>query len=405
MIAEVARHRVLVLTSTFPRWEGDHEPPFVYELCRRLSRRFEVLVLAPHAAGAARRETMDGVEVVRFPYFFARWQTLAYEGGILSKLRQNKWRYLQVPLFFFFQWLALARLLKKKQFDVIHAHWLIPQGLIAIWARSMQRKAPRLLCTSHGGDLYGLRGRWLDRLKRAVLERTDALTVVSRAMGELTVRYGAKADKLHVISMGVDARTLFTPDGEDVRTGHELLFVGRLVEKKGLAYLLKAMPAILARHPRVTLSVAGGGPEEWRLRSLAEELGIADRVTFLGPAQNRELPRLYRRATVFIAPFVVAENGDQEGLGLVLAEALACECPVVASDLPAVRDVVIDGVTGLTVRQRDSVDVASKVIALLDNPDLRRTLAKQGRMHVLTRFDWETVANRYAQLIEALARS
>jgi glycosyltransferase involved in cell wall biosynthesis len=396
--AETARRRVLVLTSTFPRWEGDHEPPFVYELCRRLASYFDVLVLAPHTPGAARQEKMSGIEVVRFRYFFPRWQNLAYEGGILTKLRQNKWRYLQIPFFLFFELLALIRITGQRKFDVIHVHWLIPQGLVAIWARLLRKDLP-LLCTSHGTDLHGLRGVWLDRLKRAVFEGTDTITVVSCAMAELAIELGAKPQSLHVISMGVDARTLFTPAGYDERNDHELLFVGRLVEQKGLAYLLEALPVILAKHPQVTLSVAGSGPEEGRLRSLAEKLGISDRVAFLGPIPNAELPRLYRRAAVFVAPLMFAE-----GLGLVLAEALACECPVVASDLPAIRDVVIHGVTGLTARERDSADLASKVIALLDDPVLRRRLAKEGRRRVLAQFDWEVVADRYARLIEALAQ-
>lgn len=399
MTAETTRRRVLVLTSTFPRWEGDHEPPFVYELCRRLASRFDVLVLAPHAPGAALQEKMSGIEVVRFRYFFPQWQDLAYEGGILAKLRQSKSRYLQVPFFLFFQLLALIRILSKKKFDVIHAHWLIPQGLIAILAVFLCRERPRLLCTSHGGDLYGLKGAWTNRLKQTVLKRADALSVVSRAMAESAMGLGAKREYLHVISMGVDARTLFIPGERGERTDYELLFVGRLVEQKGLAYLLEALPVILAKHPQVKLSVAGTGPEEARLRLLAEELGISDRVAFLGPIPNAELPRLYRRAAVFVAPLIFAE-----GLGLVLAEALACECPVVASDLPAIRDVVIDGVTGLTARERDSADLASKVIALLDNPDLRKRLAQEGRRHVLAQFDWEVVADRYARMIGALAK-
>ncbi len=392
-----------MLTSTFPRWEGDDEPPFVYELCRRLANRFEILVLAPHAPGAARQEKMAGIEIIRFRYFFSRWQDLAYEGGILAKLRQNKRLYLQVPFFLFFQLLALIRIMGKERFDVIHAHWLIPQGLSTMLAGFLCKERPKVLCTSHGGDLYGLKGALLNRLKQAVLQRADALTVVSRAMAETAAQLGARKESLHVVSMGVDARTLFTPGEYADRNNHELLFVGRLVEKKGLVHLLEAMPAILARHPQAKLSVVGKGPEEGRLRCLADELGILDRVAFLGPIPNAELPRLYRRAAVFIAPSVVAEGGDQEGLGLVIAEALACECPVVASDLPVIRDVVIDGITGLTARERDSADLASKVIALLDNPELRRRLAEEGRRHVLARFDWEVVADRYARLIEALA--
>ena len=123
----VIRKKVLVMTSTFPRWAGDHGPRFVFELCRHLCTDFDVTVLAPHAPGAKTNEILDGIRVVRFRYFFEWGESLAYQAGILPNLRSNPLRYVLVPGFLVLQFIALIRLLHQQKFSAIHAHWLIPQ--------------------------------------------------------------------------------------------------------------------------------------------------------------------------------------------------------------------------------------------------------------------------------------
>ncbi len=142
MKQNTAPRTILVLASTFPRWKDDVEPPFVYELCRRLSKTFSVHVLAPHASGAAVEDQMEGIRVTRYRYFFSRWENLAFHGGILANLKQNPLRYALVPFFIMAQLVVLIRLLNRCQFDCIHAHWLIPQGLIAITACLFMKSAP-----------------------------------------------------------------------------------------------------------------------------------------------------------------------------------------------------------------------------------------------------------------------
>ncbi|MCK5716704.1 MAG: glycosyltransferase, partial [Thiomargarita sp.] len=250
------RKKILVMTSTFPRWKGDLEPPFVYELSKRLSHYYKVHILAPHDKGAALSENFDQLKITRFRYFFTKYQTLAYDGGILSKLKQNPWRYLLVPLFMIAECWALIRLLRQEQFDLIHAHWLIPQGFIAVLACAFFKKPPPILCTSHGGDLFALRGKLFKRLKQIVLHRATALTVVSQAMQKTAVSIGAEASKIQVIPMGVDVLNQFIPP-VNARRENSLLFVGRLVEKKGLFYLLAALPLIIKAHPNIILTIAG----------------------------------------------------------------------------------------------------------------------------------------------------
>jgi len=390
------RKRVLVLTNTFPRWQGDNEPPFVYELCRRLSEEFDVAVLAPHTLGSMRHERMGSIEVFRFRYFVPRWEKLAYQGGILANLKRNRWRYLLLPLFFIAQRNALLRIMRIQRIDVIHAHWLIPQGLTAVTAGLLKKHMPPLLCTAHGGDLLGLNGWLSNLLKRWVIRRSSRLTVVSDTMMGRALLHGAEPEQLQTISMGIDTINVFTPDISARRATNQLLFVGRLVEKKGCTYLLDAMPEILRRYPDTRLSIVGSGSMEYELKQQADRLGIAEAVTFHGAVHNSELPVIYRRATVFMAPSIVTPQGDQEGFGLVLAEAMACGCPVLATDLPALRDVVIDGITGLVCRQKDSSDLVAKVCFLLDHPDLCEKLGRAGRQHVQEHFDWTVVSRRYA---------
>jgi glycosyltransferase involved in cell wall biosynthesis len=395
------RKTILVLTSTFPRWKGDVEPPFVYELSRRLLQHYRVHVLAPHAPGAAVEEVLDGIRVTRYRYFFTAWQNLAYHGGILANLKQNPWRFFLIPFFVFAQLSALIRMLYSRSFDLIHAHWLIPQGLVALMGRYLVKSAPPLLCTSHGGDLFGLKGSLFNWLKRQVAAHSTAVTVVSRTMRDTLSELGIDQNRIQVIPMGVDLQTKFVPPQNRPDNG-SILFVGRLVEKKGLNYLIEGLPSILEKHPTAMLRIAGDGQDRAALEKLSSGLGLEAHVQFLGALDNELLPALYQTADVVAFPSVVAADGDREGFGLVLVEALGCECATVVSDLPAMQDIVIDGKTGLVVPQKNSGRLAEKIIQLLDDAGLRKSLAKAGRQHVVGRYDWGIITRKYQELIETI---
>jgi glycosyltransferase involved in cell wall biosynthesis len=177
------------------------------------------------------------------------------------------------------------------------------------------------------------------------------------------------------------------------------LFVGRLVEKKGLRYLIDAMPEIVRNHPAACLTIAGFGPEKEMLMQQVQRLGLQSKVQFIGAVAQRDLPSLYRRAAVFVAPFVRADSGDQEGLGLVVVEAVGCGCPVVVSDLPAVRD-VFD--TDAPLVQPGSVaEISSKVSDLMAGATEEDELARI-RALLVEKFDWSAVATRYAETLNSL---
>jgi glycosyltransferase involved in cell wall biosynthesis len=383
------------MTSTFPRWATDDTPRFIESLCHELANSFQVVVLAPHFPGTLLHETLgEGshtIEVCRYRYFIPAFETLAYDGGILSAIRQNPLRLLLLPFFLAAQLIAAIRLHRRYNFDALHAHWIIPQGAVAVALCRLVRRAPRVLVTAHGSDLFALRGRITGWVKNRVLRRADSVTVVSEAMQRHCEEAGT-AGKVTVQPMGVDLDSRFTPgDAGQVREG--LLFVGRLVDIKGTEHLVRAMGLLVRRFPDLPLTIVGDGPLRGSLQDLAASLGLSDNVRFAGAVPHADLPQYFRAARVFVMPSI------QEGLGLVAVEAMGCGCAVVASDLPTVRDAVIDGETGLTATVGDSEDIAQKISRLLLDENLCSRLARRGRELCEEKFAWKIVGRRYTGII------
>lgn len=398
----VARPSLLVITSTYPRWQGDPEPGFVHELSKRLAADFRVTVLCPHSPGALDTEVLDGVEVIRYHYAPVRWETLVNDGGIIANLRKSKWKILLLPTFVMTQAWNVWLLVRKQQTSIIHAHWLIPQGLIAVLISYLVSRSPPFVVTSHGADLYTLRGRVLNWLRRFVIRKAACATVVSTAMKDALEVMGADIRKIHVQSMGVDLSGRFVIDSSVKRSSDEILFVGRLVEKKGVKHLISAFSKLLQSYPWATLTIAGFGPEREDLERLGRDLGLDGKVQFLGAVSQSDLPKLYRRAAVFVAPFVRASSGDEEGLGLVLLEAIGCGCPVVVGNVQAVKDVLGDSVVEY-VNAEDTDLLASRIIDVLGNPIVASERALRLRYSVAERFDWGSVAEQYRDLLKTHA--
>ena len=242
------KKKLLVLTTTYPRWQGDTEPAFVHYLSRNLQDVFEVYVLTPHTAKAKLTEILEGVNVHRFRYLPVTWQKLAYESGIVPNLKQNKWLALQIPFLFFFMFLSGLKLAKKYKVDIIHAHWIIPQGFIALLIKRFYSDSVKVMVTSHGADLFSLKNPLLNRLKVRVFTKADYVTVVSQAMKKFCQKSLGVQRVIHVRSMGIDCKNVFL-DRVDHLERSGFIFAGRLVEKKGVNYLLQAFAKLIKEKP------------------------------------------------------------------------------------------------------------------------------------------------------------
>ncbi len=394
---------ILVIASTYPRWLNDPEPGFVHELNRRLAKNYSVHVISPHAVGAKTEECIDSVFIHRFRYAPSFMETLVSNGGILANLKQNKLKWLLLPFFFLGMQIKILKVVLNIKPFCIHVHWIIPQGLcLAILGLFL--KLPPILITSHGGDLFSLKGSFFTSLKSWVLSKVSSITVVSNLMVSEVVKLGGAPEKISVIPMGVDFNGRFTPSKSVRRNKHELLFVGRLVEKKGVGLLIKALALVAEKIPSVRLIVAGYGPELPDLKRLAQTLAIEDRVEFLGAVQQADLVKLYQQCTVFVAPFIEAKSGDQEGFPVSVIEAIACETPILTSTLPVLVDAFGDFSGQLTSNVIDVNEFSEKIINTIESPFENASAVMSLRNKFIADLDWVEIARRYEASIEKLIR-
>ena len=393
---------ILVLTSTYPRWQGDTEPAFVhFPLPTADEQDTGSSCSHPTIPAHSTGKIIDGIDVHRFRYCLPFAEKLAYDGGIIENLKRNPLKWLLVPFFLVSQGFNMVLLARRHKVSLIHAHWIIPQGLLAVLGRQLHLlpKHIKILCTSHGGDLFSLRGGLLQGLKRYTLRRSDHTTVVSTAMRDHLLGMGCQTRNVSVQPMGVDLTNRFVPDpGKQAQ--YDIVYVGRLVEKKGVSTLLAAVKLLTESYPGLTVTLVGDGPERQALEQQADTLGISQQVNFLGAIPNDHVPAIYQATRIAVAPSIVAADGDQEGLGLVAVEALGCGCATVVSDLPALADVVTHGDNGLVFKAGDAAQLTDCIAMLLGDPDLHGQLVHNARVSVVDKFDWQAVGDRYLDIID-----
>ena len=380
--------KLLVTASTFPRWEGDTEPRFILDLSKALLKYFDVTVLVPAAIGAKDKEVLEGVNVIRYHYFpIHKWETLCYPGAIVPRIKEKKTRILLVPFLFFSLWKTLAKILPY--YDVVHAHWLIPQGIV----QSFFRK--KYVLTGHGGDVTSLNNGIIKKLKVHSLRRASYITVVSTALRSEILSLDNSINVI-VRSMGVNCRE-FSPkyrgDNYFGQTDKKIiLFVGRLAEKKGVTYLIEAMKEVDAK-----LVIVGKGTLEYDLKRQAEDQ--KDKIVFLGAKTHDELKTIYSSSDIFVAPSITAKDGDKEGFGLVFLEAMASGLPVVGSNSGGIPDIVNDGENGFLTEEKNSHDLAKKINYLLSHPDLYKKM-QQNALETAQGYDYNIIAKDYKNLLD-----
>lgn len=389
---------LLMLASTYPRWREDTLPNFVHDLAKGLVSDYRVYALVPHFYGAKTHEALDDVEVMRFRYAPERKQRIAYCGGMLAALKGNCLNWLILPVFFLAQIFSVLRIIHRESIAVVHCHWMIPQGVSAFFAKIIFRKKIRVVLTVHGGDLYAFDNVLGRVLKKAALWAADEVVVVSNALRiDLQEKFGEK--KITVLPMGVDLTRKFTPPETSRRSG--LLFVGRLVGKKGVLTLIKAYALAVDQGIKLPLTIVGDGPLRLELESLVETLGLEDKVVLKGAVENSRVIDYYQKAELVVMPSETDATGDAEGLGLVLVEALGCGAKALVSDIEAFKDITA-GLSAVTVfRAGDFRHMAGQLLELSLGSDQDGESVSDNRGLLIDKFDWSGVCARYKQIYQA----
>jgi glycosyltransferase involved in cell wall biosynthesis len=381
--------RALFLTHSFPREPGDAAGSFVLRLAVALrDHGIDVHVVAPSADHLPATDRFDGIPVERFRYAPRRYEKLAYAGNMHTQVRDSWGAKLALLGFLGSEFGSAVRARRAFEPDVVHAHWWFPGGLVGTWLSGLS--GVPLVTTLHGTDVRLARGTAMARpLFRRVLQQSSAVTTVSRWLAH-EVESLVSGVHAAVAPMPV-ATDLFSPGG--AREPNRLLFVGRLTTQKGIEGLIDAMARM---RNRATLDVVGDGTLADKLASRVRELGIGDRVNWLGQLSQPRLVDLYRRATALVVPSI------DEGLGLVAIEAQLCETPVVAYESGGLTETVQHDRTGILVPPGDLGALATALDALLDAPERASEMGRAGRMVALAGFAPESAARRYAGIYRSV---
>lgn len=384
------RKKLLVTASTFPRWEGDTEPRFILDYSVAMNQFYDVTVLVPAAVDAKDNEVINGVKIKRYHYFpVKKWETLCYPGAIVPRIKEKRIRVLLVPFLILSLWFHLLILLPK--YDIVHAHWLIPQGIVQSFF-----KKPYIV-TGHGGDISSFNKSIIKTLKKKCMENAKSVIVVSKYK-EQELKQHFPDVKCELISMGVN--TGFFAKENNYRENYfgqknkkVVLFVGRLAEIKGVEYLIRA----LEDKKDIMLAIVGDGPLRKKLEE--ETLNIKCDVKFLGSKNHDELKNIYASADVLVVPSISDNKGAQEGLPTVIMEAFASKLPVVATNTGGISDVVISGKTGILISQKNEEDIKKAVEKILRDTEFREKVVSNAYEKV-QEYDYGTIAEKYNKLIK-----
>lgn len=367
-------HRLLI-TLGFPPAPGGMQS-YLYARCRA-AEPDKITVLAPAMPGDRAFDEAQPFEVRRWP------NRLAHVAG-LGRMMQ-----FVLPL------LHALGLYRQKRFDAIECGQTLPFGLIA-WLFKRTSGIPYLVWVYGREILKPQRFPLLRNVVRCVLQEASLVISVSESTRQAAIQIGARPDRVHVIYPPVDTQR-FHPDidGSRAITRHGLhgkkviLTVSRLVPRKGVDTVIRALPAILEAVPNTIYVIVGDGPDRRRLEGLARKLGVADHIHFAGCVSDEALPAYYAACDVFVmVSRSIPEVGEVEGFGIVYLEAGACGKPVVAGRSGGVAEAVQDGVSGLLVDPSDVAAVGDAVVSVLQDPALAASLGAAGRRRAQRSSDW-----------------
>ncbi|WP_045826089.1 glycosyltransferase family 4 protein [Teredinibacter turnerae] len=393
--------KILFIVSSAPMYPGDMTAPFILNMAKDLSDLgWEVDILAPHAPNLALNECIEGVQFRRFRYFFERWQTLCYRGGVQANLIRSKINLFLVPCFIIAELIAAFRLIRKKKYALIHSHWIIPQGLVGTICAKLL-KIPHVT-SIHGADIHTFNSKLVKSLKKYALDNAEVIIANSSSSRKTAEELSARiTDKICVIPTG--ATPVDTDSNNNMwyekKLHTSIIFVGRIVLEKGLPYLLKALAAVQLKH-QVKLTVVGDGPELANCIQEANDLGINRSVTFVGAAPHNEVYRHLQRADIFVGPSITLSNGWTEAQGNTFVEAMLCGLPVIASNIGGIPDAVINGETGLLVEEKSHTEIAEAITKLIENPELRIRLSNNGQKHALENFSRYATAEKISRIYQ-----
>jgi len=393
--------KIGVITSVYPEFIGDPHGIFVHRLMREISRQgHEVYIIAPFSGGKT-NYILDGVKVEKFNYFYPRrFQKLSGRAGMIDNVKEGIFVKFQFLIFIFCN--VYYSCTKLKDMDIIHVQWPIPNGLGALFLKIFYNID--YINTIYGEEIYLSKRYHTVPIIKLLVNKSSKTITISTGSLKTCLESGLKKDKFEIIPFGVDTR-FFQPENllKDKEI-FQILSIGYLIERKGFEYLITAVEEVLKVHNNVKLKIVGSGPLEVRIKKLIKELGLEETIEIIGNVSDEKLLEIYNLSDLFVLPSIVDSQGNTEGLGVVLLEAMACKLPVIASNIGGIPDIIHDGETGLLVPEKDSMEISLSIIKLIENEDLRELIALKGYNMVKEHFIWEKIAKEYISIYQEIIK-
>jgi colanic acid/amylovoran biosynthesis glycosyltransferase len=291
------------------------------------------------------------------------------------------------PIYQFQNEEELCEILRKENVKLIHARF----GVTGVELLNVKQELGLPMLTSfHGFDLP-TNVRTMDKYKgnlERLFKEGDAFTVTSNYMKKILVEHGCHKHKIFVHHSGVDIERFSFKNRSFPEDGIiTLLSVGRLVEKKGMKYLIDAVRQVYEHYPLIRLRIVGEGELRNELEAQVKQLRLEDVVEFLGEASHEDVIREMQQSHMFALASTTTRDGNQEGIPNVLKEAMASGLPVVSTKHAGIPELVRDGKSGFLVPERDTAAMADSLLYLIQNPDQWNKISKEGRKTVKKAFN------------------
>ncbi len=388
---------ILFNTHVYPRHKDDHVAPFMHDLAKVCLSFARVVVHCPHAPGLPLQEMIEGVEIRRFTYAKERNETLAYRGDMHKQVKKSIGK-----AFLFYSFLrkwkrATKKLVQEINPDIVHAHWLIPGGYVT---RKALGKEPPLFMSMHGTDVFLIdKMRIAQRLAKKAIHSAHNLHFVSEELRSIVERrYGDVGGRDFVLPM-VFGLESFSRAASKPRETKRILFVGRLMEVKGVDVLIKAFSKFLENDSLsdYALDIVGDGPELDSLLHLARQEQIEEKIVFHGSKQRNEIADFYANADLFVLPSKTTALGEKEGLGLVVLEAMMSGVPVIGTDCGGIKETIEHGKTGIIVAENDVDALHIAMVDLIKDVGKREQFSHHAHAEVTRKYSSESLVTAMKQ--------
>lgn len=386
----IKKRKILVITLSFPTKVNQAAGVFILNQLEYLKKYYDIKVIAPYPyappfkflkshkfSKIPFKEKMNGIEVYRPRYLMFPRNKLTFKFiniiliiETFFSLRKSK--------------NTINSLAKRWDFDIIHAHGFVPDSIIAVKCKKKYNKP--LAITLHGEDITKYsKMLFLKYLSKFVLKKCDKIICVSKSLKNEIYQTNLSKKQIEVIPSGYNVRRFRRIDMKKCRKLLNLsenkkiiLFIGHLVERKGIVYLIRALKILSRKNKDFLCYIVGKGILEKKLKSIASELDIENKIIFVGEKSPDEIPLWTNACDILVLPSL------NEGLPNVISEALACEKPVVATNVSGTPELVNKDV-GYLVRPKDINDLANKIILALNRKWNKEKLLKRAQEFSVTR--------------------